>query len=97
MLSRRAIQPSGIAVLARSTLTELTVPGSLFRRVAKSHSVHLSGFRLRKWHPCDPLDSSHDKSLSDTALAVYAPCPYRNETLQQVNAINWPTPEPETT
>jgi hypothetical protein len=85
MTSRRAIQGSGSVDLARSTLAKRTLPGSPFRRLAKSCPDHLIRFRLRKWLPCDPLDSSQDKSPPGNALAVCAPCPHRNETLQQVN------------
>ena len=49
---------------------------------------------LRKWHPCDPLDSSQDQSPPDTALAACAPCPQLNETLQQVNILPETLPLP---
>ena len=58
-------------------------------RFAKSRFAALIRVPLQKRPPCDPLDSSHNKPLPDTSLAVCAPCLRRNEPFQQVNTINF--------
>jgi hypothetical protein len=87
MTNPGAIQASCMVVPVRRSLAKPTLPGSPFPRLAIFCTGHLILFSLRNYPPCDPLDSSHYKSLPDTALAVRPPCLDHTESFHQVGAV----------